>query len=275
MSLEESSVRILILAFIFFAALVAESIWPLRKATQPKLTRVRRNLGVAAVSAILLRFLFLPLELSAAAYVTKEDIGLLNSIALPSGFEFIFALLLLDYTLYIWHFLNHRIPFLWRFHNAHHTDLDLDASTATRFHFGELGLSAFYRVGQIFILGIDIQTLLLFETLVTAFALFHHANVRLPLRIESWVSKILVAQRMHGIHHSIVRTETDSNFGTILSVWDRIHRTLKVKIPQNKITIGNPAYRSLSEQSFLGILTIPFRKQRAWILPDGTNPRRD
>lgn len=257
------SFAFLILTSIFLGALVAESVWPLRKVTQPKFTRVRRNLGVAAVSALLLRFLFLPIELAAAAYVTKENIGLLNSITLPSIVELIAALLLLDYTLYIWHFLNHRLPFLWRFHNAHHTDLDLDASTATRFHFGELGLSVFYRTAQIFILGIDIPTLLLFETLVTAFAIAHHANVRLPMGFERWLSKVFVAPRMHGIHHSIIRNETDSNFGTILSVWDRIHRTLNLEVPQDTITIGTPDYRSLDEQTLTGILMIPFRKQRS------------
>ena len=260
---------ILILVAIFVVATVAESLWPLRTQTQSKFVRVRRNLGVAFVSMIVMRFLCLPVEISAAQFVEKSDIGFLNWFKVHDLLRTVLSLLLLDYTLYAWHFLNHHVAFLWRFHNAHHIDLDMDTSTATRFHFGELALSSFFRIGQIFLFGIDFQTLLLFETCVTAFALFHHANLRIPFRLERLLMKLIVAPRMHGIHHSIVRQETDSNFGTIFSAWDRIHRTLVLDVEQSEITIGVPSYRSIDEQSLLGILSIPFRPQRDWKLPSG------
>jgi sterol desaturase/sphingolipid hydroxylase (fatty acid hydroxylase superfamily) len=116
--------------------------------------------------------------------------------------------------------------------------------------------------------------LLLFETCVTAFALFHHSNLRLPLRLESILNRLLVTPRMHGVHHSIVQEETDSNYGTILTLWDRLHRTLRLNIPQEKITIGVPSYRDPKEQTFLKSLLFPFQKQRKWALPDGSIPRR-
>ena len=270
-----SSTRVLILIGIFIAALVGESIWPLRKNTESKFVRLRRNLGVAAVSMILMRLAFLPFEIGAAEFVSHTNIGLLNWLHVDGILRLIVSLVLLDYTLYFWHFLNHKIPFLWRFHNAHHTDLDLDASTASRFHFGELALSTFYRVAQIFVFGIDVPTVLLFETCITGFALFHHANLRLPLWLERQILKVIVAPRMHGIHHSIIREETDSNFGTILTLWDRVHRTLMLTRSQDEITIGVPSYRVFSEQRLIDILAMPFHKQREWILPTGEIPQRN
>ncbi len=266
--------RLLLLGLIFVVALVAESFWPLRNKTQPKATRLVRNLSVAAVSMAFVRFAFLPFEIWAADFVTQEKLGFMNLISLNTVTKVLVSLVLLEYTFYGWHYLNHKIPFLWRFHNVHHIDLDLDVSTASRFHFGELAFSSVFRIGQIFLSGIDVPTLLLFETVITAFAQFHHANIRLPKKLDSLLSAFIMTPKLHGIHHSVIREETDSNYGTVFTIWDRVHRTLKIGIPQNEIVIGVPSYLNLKDQTLASILLMPFQKQLDWQLPTGEVPQR-
>jgi sterol desaturase/sphingolipid hydroxylase (fatty acid hydroxylase superfamily) len=266
--------RLAILLLMFIICLWVEQKKPLRKTTQKKASRVITNLGIAAVGAVSLRLLFYPIVLFVSAWTLREEVGILNYFKLPVALHLIVAILALDYTFYFWHLLNHKSPFLWRFHNVHHVDLDLDVSTASRFHFGELIISTSFRSGQILLLGIDPFTLVLFETLITTSAQFHHSNIRLPEAFERQLNKLIVTPRMHGIHHSIVREETDSNFSTIFSFWDRIHKSLKLHIPQDKIIIGVASYRLPKESRFLNSLVIPFIKQRPWKLPDGTMPKR-
>ena len=129
--------------------------WPLRREVEPKLRRNARNLAVAAPGAMTLWLVERPVAMALAAAGDAWGFGLLRLAAISGWVEVLVAILLLDYTLYVWHVLNHRIPFLWRFHVAHHVDLDLDASTAVRFHFGELTLSIAWRAGQILILGVS------------------------------------------------------------------------------------------------------------------------
>lgn len=255
--------------------LCLEGIWPLRKATQPKLKRVLDNLALAGIGAIVVRLIFFPVVYAVSLYSTERHYGILPLLGLPPIMGFSAALLLLDLTLYYWHRINHLIPFFWRFHNVHHIDLDLDVTTASRFHFGELILSAGYRSAQVAWIGVDPATLVLFETLVTLSAQFHHANVKLPLGLERAINWIFVTPRMHGIHHSIVQEETDSNFSTIFSFWDRMHRSLKLRIPQSEIIIGVPSYREPQEVRLGSALLLPFRKQRAWKLPSGERPKRN
>lgn len=202
--------------------------------------------------------------MAVAIFAEDRQVGLRHLLDLPESLCLVFSILALDWTFYYWHWLLHKTPFLWRFHNVHHVDLDLDSTTALRFHFGELMISAFYRSAQILIFGISPSTLIFFELLVTSSALIHHSNFRLPLSLENILSRLFVTPRLHGIHHSTVRDETDSNFGTILTIWDRVHSTLKTNIPQERITIGVPAYQDPRELGLWETLSLPFRKQRPW-----------
>ena len=250
--------RILFLTALLILGLALEFVRPLRIATQPKFVRVYRNVFIAAISAVLLRFMFFPIVIWASQFSSENKIGLLNLVEFYWPLKLALSLLLLDYTLYFWHEMNHKFPLLWRFHNVHHIDLDVDVSTASRFHFGELIFSTAFRILQIFIFGIDLPTVILFEICVTAFSQFHHSNVRLPLRLENFLNLLIVTPRMHGIHHSIVQNETDSNYGIIFSFWDRIHRSLRLGILQNQITIGVPSYRSFRDQTVFHSLLLPF-----------------
>jgi sterol desaturase/sphingolipid hydroxylase (fatty acid hydroxylase superfamily) len=253
-----------------------ESRRPLRREGEPKLTRDARNLVVAGIGAISLHLTENPISGWLTARVEQRKIGLLKLVRLPVWLETAIAVLLLDYTLYIWHVLTHKVPFLWRFHIVHHVDLDLDASTALRFHFGELGLSALWRAGQIIVIGISPLAFSIWQTLVLISILFHHSNVRLPIETERRLNLLIVTPRMHGIHHSIVQAETSSNWSSGLTVWDRLHDTLRLNVPQDEIIIGVPAYREPEEVELLKILAMPFGDQRpTWHLRDDGEPRRE
>jgi sterol desaturase/sphingolipid hydroxylase (fatty acid hydroxylase superfamily) len=248
---------------------------PLRRAVEPKLTREGRNLAVASVGALALQLAERPLVGKLTALVERRRWGLLGRASLPAWVEVALAVVLLDYTLYLWHVLTHRAPFLWRFHGAHHVDLDLDASTALRFHFGELLLSVPWRAAQVLALGVSPLSFSAWQTFLLLSIMFHHSNLRLPLGVERVMNWLVVTPRMHGIHHSIVRGEADSNWSSGLTVWDRLHGTLSLNVPQEDIVIGVPAYRRPEEVVLKEVLALPFVEQRpAWLLPDGARPAR-
>ncbi len=250
---------------------------PLRRHTvEPKFKREVRNLSVAAVGACALLLIERPAIIRLAQFVEGHRWGLLKQLRLPQWLEVALAVVMLDYTLYVWHYLTHRVSFLWRFHVAHHVDLDLDASTALRFHFGELALSVPWRAAQVIIIGVSPISYLAWQIFVFPSIMFHHSNVELPIGVERWLNRLIVTPRMHGIHHSIVEEETNSNWSSGLTVWDRLHRTLRLNVSQDEITIGVPAYRDPEEVDLKEVLALPFRRQaRSWELPDDGKPVRD
>src|SRR6266540_1425955 len=158
---------------------------PLRRHTvEPKFKREVRNLSVAAVGACALLLIERPAIIRLAQFVEGHRWGLLKQLRLPQWLEVALAVVMLDYTLYVWHYLTHRVSFLWRFHVVHHIDLDLDASTALRFHFGELALSVPWRAAQIAAIGVTPTALLLWQNALLVSILFHHSNVQLPIAVE-------------------------------------------------------------------------------------------
>jgi sterol desaturase/sphingolipid hydroxylase (fatty acid hydroxylase superfamily) len=246
-----------------------------RRRTESKLVRNVRNAVVAGVGSAVVQFVELPIVLPLCEQVERRGWGLLNVIPMPGWLRIITVVLLMDYTLYLWHILTHKVPLLWRFHAPHHADLDMDASTALRFHFGELVFSVPYRAAQVAAIGTTPLAFSIWQAFVIVSILFHHSNVRMPVSVERLLSWVLVTPRMHGIHHSIVREETDSNWSSGLSFWDRLHGTLRLNVPQDQITIGIPAYRSPAEVTVGKVLAMSFVEQRAsWVLPDGVRPVR-
>jgi len=246
---------------------------PLRRENEPKLRRNARNLAVGGLAAASLQLVERPAIEPLTNLVEKRRWGLLKLVRLPTWLEVTCSVVLMDYTLYLWHVLMHRLPFLWRFHVAHHVDLDLDASTALRFHFGELAISTGWRAGQVALIGVSPLSLSVWQTFLLLSALFHHSNVRLPAEVERRLNRVLVTPRMHGIHHSIVEGETNSNWSSGLTVWDWLHGTLRLNVPQDQITIGVPAYRQPEEVELREVIQMPFTKQRpTWILPEDQRP---
>lgn len=246
----------------------------LRSRRIPRWTRLQRNAGVAITGLPALRFVQIPVFVLLAKWAAKHKLGICNWTSWPSWITYPLAFLILDYGSYTWHRLNHRFPLLWRFHNIHHIDLDLDMSTAFRFHAGEILIGIFYRGTVVLVAGPSASLVLIYEIIFEAANSFHHSNWKLPYQLERRLSYLIVTPRMHGIHHSIVQRETNSNYAVIFSFWDRLHRTVRLNIPQHAISIGVPSYRDPEEQTVGKLLMLPFQQQRPWQLPDGTIPER-
>jgi sterol desaturase/sphingolipid hydroxylase (fatty acid hydroxylase superfamily) len=246
---------------------------PLRRNVEPKLRHESRNLAVAIAGAGALQFTERPLIEWLTALIERRRWGLLKLVRIPLWLEVALAIILMDYTLYLWHVLTHRVPFLWRFHVAHHVDLDLDASTALRFHFAELLLSVPFRAAQVLVIGVTPLSFSAWQTVLFLSIMFHHSNLRLPVELERKLNRLIVTPRMHGIHHSTVRAETDSNWSSGLTLWDRLHGTLRLDVPQEEIIIGVPAYRQPEDVELLKVLTLPFGNEReTWHFPGDGQP---
>lgn len=246
-------------AFAVFAGIAWwESRRALRGRAESRLVHTTRNIAVAGLAAGTVHLCEAPVVNPVAMFVMRRRLGLLRRLGLPGWLDVALAALLMDYTLYIWHILVHRIPALWRFHIVHHTDLDLDVSTALRFHFGELLVSIPWRVGQIALIGTTPRALSVWQTATLISIMFHHSNIALPLGIERVLAWMVVTPRMHGIHHSIVPSEVNSNWSSGLTLWDRLHRTFRLDVPSSDVVIGVPAYRAPDDVSLGRILVLPF-----------------
>jgi sterol desaturase/sphingolipid hydroxylase (fatty acid hydroxylase superfamily) len=269
------AVSAIVIAGGFALLTTLEVLSPLRRTVEGKMRRLARNLSVGAVSLAVVTVLETLLLVPAARWAYVHHLGILNTLALPGMASLLLAVILLDYSLWWWHWASHSIDFLWRFHIAHHIDRDLDASTALRFHFGELSLSMIYRLGQIAIIGPSSQAIWVWQTILFGAILFHHSNLCLPIAVERVLVRLVVTPRMHGIHHSDRRNEANSNWSSILSVWDFLHRTIVLNVPQSQITIGVPAYSQARDVTVGKTLAVPFTAiPDAWILPDGTQAVR-
>jgi sterol desaturase/sphingolipid hydroxylase (fatty acid hydroxylase superfamily) len=236
---------------------------PLRKRVEPKPINTARNLAVAALAGMTINLLEKPVAERLTKLVEKKNVGLVKAFRLPEFLETTLAVILLDYTLYLWHVLTHKSSFLWRFHQMHHADLDLTTTTAIRFHFAEMTLSVPFRAGQILIIGVSPKALQIWQTLLLMSVFFHHSNVRLPKRFEEKLESFIVTPRLHGIHHSIEETERDSNWSSGLTVWDFLHRTFRRDIPQNEITIGVKDFDTPEKVGLNRVLLEPFVNQES------------
>jgi len=236
--------------------------------------RIPRYVSNAVISALALGTGWVsvrPLSLLLGEWTSARGVGLLHWVPLPPVLQFALGFLLLDLSFYYWHRANHIVPLLWRFHNVHHADPDLDVTTSFRFHLVEVLYSVPFRAAQVVLFGAPLLVVVLYELLFQSCTLFHHSNVRLPIRLEHLLNRILVTPRMHGIHHSNVQDETDSNYSVIFRWWDALHRSLTVDVPQSHIAIGVPAYARDEDNAVPSLLLLPFRRQKAyWQFEDGT-----
>ena len=226
---------------------------PLRQANRPLRDRLIVNAVISALAFMAAMLLVRPIALTVLQRASGASFGLVHVVPLGPAAQFVLSFLLMDLTFYWWHVANHHIAFLWRFHNVHHLDPDLDVTTAFRFHAGEVALSTVFRVLQVSAIGLSGWMFAAYQVGFQANTMFHHSNVRLPIRIERLLNLVLVTPRMHGIHHSQVHRETDSNYSVVFSWWDRLHRTLGLDIPQSDIVIGVPAvFDSCGQQALAG-----------------------
>lgn len=240
--------------------ILLEIIIPYRPSTSSKFKRWLINLGMTAFNRVALTLIFSSAAIQTASYVTRNGIGVLNLAVLPGWLKVLATLVFMDFMLYVWHLLNHEMPFLWRFHRVHHTDPNMDVSTATRFHLGELAVSSVIRVSLIFFLGADLLGILVFESALLLCAQFHHSSLRVPIWFERIFWVLFVPPSMHRIHHSVVIKERDANYGTIFSIWDRALGTMRDDVDQARIRIGVGAYPYEKKLGLGRLLVMPFTK---------------
>ena len=233
---------------------------PLRSYREPKGKRLGRNLVMSGLNALTVSTVEMPIIGSLSKQVELRRWGLVQRLSLARWAKDLLSVMLLDYTLFVWHVLTHRNHWLWRLHQVHHADLDLDASTALRFHFVEMVVSVPWRAAQVLVIGVSPRALSLWQRLLMASILFHHSNVRLPLRFERALSWFVMTPRFHGIHHSSEPALRDTNWSSGLALWDILHGTRKADVPQETIRIGIEGFTQ-PEQVRLGhILSLPFAR---------------
>lgn len=297
-----------VLAIAGFAALLLlERRSALRRQTQQEPARVIRNLVMGGLSLAVVAAVEAPLTRRLAATVERRRWGLAQFVPAPPAVRDALAVLGLDYTIYLWHILTHKVPVLWRFHLVHHLDLDMDSTTALRFHAADMLMSLPWRLAQVAMLGASRRALGAWQAFFFASVLFHHSNLRLPLGLERRLARVLTTPRMHGVHHAASRELADLNWSSGLSVWDHLHGTFRLDAGQpghrdemqpDRLAVsqrdslaasqrdslaapqrdslaapqpgrmGVPAYRDPAEGRLLVSLTLPFRRQRdAWGSP--------
>ncbi len=233
-----------------------ESISPFFK-YRNRVRHATRNLAIGAINAVVLALMFAGATVVIAAAAMKHRIGLLYVLDFSGIFLVVISFVLLDLWTYWWHRFNHAVPLLWRFHRLHHSDPDVDVTTATRFHACEILFSSILRLAVIPIVGVPIETIVLFDLIQLPIISFHHANVSLPAEADRTIRYFVVTPFMHKLHHSRVKTETDSNFSSILSVWDRLFGSYLETRNPSAIRFGLEGFDLEERQSFRGLLRTP------------------
>ena len=248
-----------------FAILAGIEHYAPRRPRPQKNRRWITNWIFVAVDTLTLRVLavFLPFAaVLAAADAGARGWGLLNLVALPGWIEVIVVILIMDLAIWVQHLLSHKIPLLWRIHRVHHSDIEFDVTTAIRFHPVEIALSMGFKIGLVYLLGPAAWTVVVFEILLNGSAMFNHANIALPQKLDRVIRSVLVTPDMHRIHHSVHRSEHDSNYGFALSWWDHLFGTY-TQDPQDghrQMKIGLQ-WQDLRPTRLIWSLALPFMRK--------------
>jgi len=231
-----------------------------RPDTVAKRDRWLANLPLSIINGVLYHGLFAGSIAMLLVATGRDEHGLLNLVDMPFPLKAALGVLLLDFSIYLWHLLNHAVPLLWRFHRVHHCDMNMDVSTANRFHVGEILLSGLVRLAVIHVFGIPIVSYLLFEILVNLSIQFHHSSIRVNHGFERVWALLFVPPFLHRIHHSVKIRERDANYGVICSIWDRIFGTLVTDVDQDTIVIGIGSHRDSEQLGLWRLLLLPFTR---------------
>ena len=232
--------------------LVLERLFPMAKVVGG-LKRVAKNLSLAGVNAVVSWAIVVPVS----AYAASHALGW-RPVWWGGWPGLVLDLLVLDCWIYWWHRANHVWPLLWRFHEVHHLDEFLDASSALRFHFGEVLISSLVRASVILVLGVPLLSVVVFETLLALNTMFHHSDIRLPPRLERALSHVIVTPSIHWVHHHAIRRDTDSNYSALLSLWDRLFGSRSATVRTPDMPIGT---EGLTDRGLPGLIARPFERR--------------
>jgi sterol desaturase/sphingolipid hydroxylase (fatty acid hydroxylase superfamily) len=257
----EIIVRLSAFAGVFALLALWEVLAPRRKLGVGRAPRWPSNLGILVADVLIVRLVAPTAVVGAALLAAGRGWGLFHALGLRLSVAALLGILILDLVIYLQHILFHRVPLLWRLHRMHHADLDIDVTTGVRFHPFEILLSVVVKAAVVIAFGIPPIAVVIFEVLLNVTSMFNHANVAMPVWLDAIVRLIVVTPDMHRVHHSVVRRETNSNFGFNLPWWDRLFGTYRAA-PQaghDGMTIGLPVFRDARELRFDRLLTQPFR----------------
>lgn len=228
------------------------------------------NLLLGGFNGIAVATVFVSLWLATANWAGANGFGLLNLFDFPAWARVALTVLLMDLWTYWWHRLNHRLRFLWRFHRVHHSDPSMDVTTASRFHPGEIVFSSLLRIPIIALIGLRLEEMVVYEALMFAVVQFHHANVGLPDRWDRRFRALIVTPFLHKVHHSRWQPETDSNYASLFSWWDRVFRSFRLSQDPHLITMGLDEFAEPRDQSLPGMLATPWRERPKPPQPPGS-----
>ena len=253
--------NIRLLTFISCSALffLLETIWPFKPHTEPRPRHISKNMTIAVINAVIYGFTFGIAANWTIQQAEQVNFGLFHWIHLSYLQEIIIAVIILDFVVYLWHILLHRLPFLWRFHLVHHVDTRLDFSSGTRFHLGEMLGSMIFHLPWYFILGISLDALIINQVCMIIFTQFGHSNLKLPKWLDEPLRTIFVTSNFHQVHHSNIPHEFHSNYGHMLSIWDRLIRTYTARRDVDGVTTGIKKYPPVMTLGEL--MWLPFKRR--------------
>ncbi|HZL31659.1 MAG TPA: sterol desaturase family protein [Pseudolabrys sp.] len=258
----EMIIRVGATALIFTVMVLWEWAAPRRNLIAGRQPRWPGNLGILAIDILAVRLLAPTAAVGVALIAAQKGWGLFAWIGLPGWAAFVIGVVALDLVIYAQHYAFHHVPLLWRLHRMHHADIDIDVTTGVRFHPLEILLSLAIKIAAVAVLGVPAVAVVAFEVLLNATSMFNHTNVALPAWLDRLARWIVVTPQMHQVHHSIVREETNSNFGFNLPWWDRLFRTYREAPAAGEagVVIGLPIFRDVAELKIVRLLTQPFRR---------------
>ena len=268
-SVSDSVLRLSVFGAVLLAMVALEALMPRRARVRSRTPRWTTNLSIVGLGSLMVRALAVLSEwvavpliaITAALVAAKYQIGILHWLPLPTWVQIAVTVVVLDFAVWLQHLLSHRFGALWAFHQVHHADPELDATSALRFHPIEIGLSMIYKVVWVFLLGAPAAGVLVFEIILNASAMFNHANWALPVRADRWLRAVIVTPDMHRVHHSVHQAEHNANFGFCLSIWDRMFATYVAQPREGHagMTIGLSQYPTEGPTQLGWSLALPFR----------------
>jgi len=260
----ESTVRLTAFFGILVGMALLEAQFPRRERSVSRLVRWPSNIGIVFLNTIILRIIFPTAAVGVALFVEEKQWGILQIVELPLWLTIVLAVVALDLIIYLQHVMVHAVPALWRLHRMHHSDVDIDVTTGARFHPVEIVLSMVIKFASVVALGAPAIAVILFEVLLNGTSMFNHSNVKLPRALDRVLRLFLVTPDMHRVHHSSLRSETDSNFGFNLPWWDRLFGTYRDQPAAGHaaMVVGLDDVRQPERWPLLGLLAMPFWRRR-------------
>lgn len=256
------NIALLLPALLFAILASAEIFYPRRKRNLSRKSRWFTHLIFLGTNNIIGRLLvFIIIIPTAAIWADNNQFGLFNIIDMPFWLVAILAVIIMDFAVWFQHRIMHLHPILWRIHSVHHSDRDLDVTSALRFHPFELIISTLYKSAWVVMLGVPLSVAIFFEIWLNACAMFNHSNIKLPQKLDRIIRIFIVTPDMHIVHHTTFMDEQNSNYGFALSIWDRLFKSYNDQPRQghDALTIGLEEAQDDAPSKPIWSMLLPFR----------------